>query len=86
MKGPISFVFTVLWFAIGLATLGTLKECTMLMIGHTIEAQQNQLSLVHWNNKLMPKKYLSKGGEHTSLHLSFRLHLKNPLIVAIINT
>ncbi len=26
MKGPINFVFTILWFGIGLAAMGTLKD------------------------------------------------------------
>lgn len=52
MRGPISFVFTILWFAIGLATIGTIKECSRVMMGHALEAQENQMSLGKWNRVL----------------------------------
>ncbi len=55
MKGPINFVFTILWIAIGLATLGSLKQCTLVMAGYAVEAQDEQLSLVRWNNRLNGK-------------------------------
>ncbi len=53
MRGPINFVFTVLWFAIAFATLGTLKECTLVMAGYAVEAQHNQFSLKSWNSELV---------------------------------
>lgn len=53
MRGPINFVYTVIWFAIGLATLGTLKDCTRVMMGYAIEANQNQMSLGAWNRELL---------------------------------
>ena len=56
MKGPINFVFTVLWLAIGLAIFGTLKECTLTMIGYAIQSQHEQMSLRAWNSKLVPKE------------------------------
>lgn len=55
MRGPINFVFTVLWIAIGLATIGTLKQCTLVMAGYAVESQSQQLSLVNWNKKLNDK-------------------------------
>lgn len=56
MKGPINFVFTILWFGIGLATLGTLKDCTRTMAGMAIEANKNQMSLSKWNQQLLRKQ------------------------------
>lgn len=52
MRGPINFVFTVLWFAVGLATLGTLRDCSRVMMGYAIEANQKQMSLSAWNREL----------------------------------
>lgn len=53
MKGPIGFVFTVIWFAIGLATVGTLKDCTMVMAGKAAKAQQQGISYGKWNRQLV---------------------------------
>ncbi len=56
MIGPVRLVFAVLWFAIGLATLGTLKECTMVMAGMAVEAHQTGgISYGWWNRQLVGK-------------------------------
>lgn len=31
MIGPIRFVFVIIWFAIGLGIVGSLKDCTAMM-------------------------------------------------------
>ncbi|MGE4131421.1 MAG: hypothetical protein AB7F86_07265 [Bdellovibrionales bacterium] len=54
MIGPVRFVFSVMWFAIGLATLGTLKDCTLTMAGMAAKSQQSDvISLGQWNRKLV---------------------------------
>ncbi|NJM09529.1 MAG: hypothetical protein HC883_01115 [Bdellovibrionaceae bacterium] len=56
MIGPVRFVFSVMWFAIGLATLGTLKDCTMVMAGNAVEAHQHGgISYGWWNRQLVGK-------------------------------
>lgn len=55
MKGPINFVSTILWFGIGFATVGTLKDCTRTMAGMALEASMNQMSLSKWNQQLLKK-------------------------------
>lgn len=53
MKGPVNFVFAIIWFAIGLSTLGLLKDCTMVMAGHAVQSQRHEvLSLGNWNRKI----------------------------------
>lgn len=57
MIGPVRFVFSVMWIAIGLATLGILKDCTMVMAGKAAHSQKNEmLSLGAWNRKLFAAK------------------------------
>lgn len=51
MIGPIRFVFTVLWFAIGLAMVGTLKDCTATMMGRAAHAQRHEVISCQWWNK-----------------------------------
>ena len=53
MRGPIGFVFTVIWFAIGLAMVGTLKDCTMAMAGKAAMAQRQSISYGRWNRQLV---------------------------------
>ncbi len=54
MIGPIRFVFTVWWFAIGLAVFGNLKECTLVMAGMAAKSQQAEAySMGKWNRKLV---------------------------------
>jgi hypothetical protein len=55
MTGPIRFVFTVIWFAIGLAMVGTLKDCTATMMGHAAKAQKQTISYGWWNRQLMKR-------------------------------
>lgn len=53
MIGPVRFAFSVMWFAIGLATLGTLKDCMLVMAGMAAKSQQTEmLSLGKWNRQL----------------------------------
>ncbi len=52
MKGPINFVFTIIWIAIGLSIVGTLQDCARTMVGRAVEAHDQQLSLGNWNRKL----------------------------------
>jgi hypothetical protein len=48
--GPIRFVYAIIWFAIGLSTVGVLKDCTMLMAARAAKANQGEvLSLKSWN-------------------------------------
>jgi hypothetical protein len=56
MSGPIKFVYTIIWFAIGLTMVGQLKTCTMIMAGMAVEAQSSQLSLSKWNQQLVGKR------------------------------
>lgn len=57
MSGPFRLVFTIIWFAIGLATVGTLKDCTMVMAGKAVHAHQSELiSYSWWNRQLVGKK------------------------------
>lgn len=62
MGGPVRFVVSVLWFAIALGTLGTLRDCTRAMMGHAVVANRHQLFLKDWNRKLFghPEKTTSK--------------------------
>ncbi|MGE0526592.1 MAG: hypothetical protein AB7G93_21480 [Bdellovibrionales bacterium] len=54
MSGPFRFVFTVIWFGIELATVGTLKDCTMIMAGKAAKVQQQEvISLGWWNRQLV---------------------------------
>jgi hypothetical protein len=53
MIGPVRFVFGILWLGIALATLGTLKNCTGVMMGYAVEANKNQMSLGQWNRQLL---------------------------------
>lgn len=41
MLGPIRFVFMILWFAIGLAMIGSLKDLTMIMAGEAAKAHNS---------------------------------------------
>lgn len=53
MIGPVRFVFSVMWIAIGLATIGTLKDCTMVMANKAAKSQQTEtISLGRWNRML----------------------------------
>ncbi len=56
MKGPINFVFIVIWFAIGLAMIGTLKDCTAKMGKEAaIVHKRGGISYKWWNTKLVGK-------------------------------
>lgn len=53
MMGPIRFVSAVLWFAVGLSTLGVLKDCTRTMAGMAVYSSRDEvMSLGKWNRKL----------------------------------
>jgi len=57
MSGPFRFVFTIIWFGIGLATVGTLKDCTMVMAGKATHAHQSEMiSYGWWNRQLVEKR------------------------------
>ena len=61
MSGPIRFVFSIIWFAIGLSMIGTLQECTASMGRQAATAQkQDGISYGQWNRELLrgsrPKK------------------------------
>ena len=54
MSGPIRFVFSIMWFAIGLSLVGTLQECTASMGYVAANAQkQNPISFGVWNRTLL---------------------------------
>jgi hypothetical protein len=54
MSGPFKFVFSIIWVAIGLSTLGTLKDCTMQMAGLAARSQQHDvLSLKALNRSVV---------------------------------
>ncbi len=61
MSGPVRFVISILWFAIALSTLGTLKDCTRVMAGHAVEAGRNQMSFGDWNRKLIGERKSGTG-------------------------
>jgi hypothetical protein len=53
MAGPIKFVFTIIWFAIGLGMIGSLKECTAIMGKEAAIATKNGgISYGKWNRTL----------------------------------
>lgn len=60
MRGPINFVFMILWIAIGLSVAGTLRECTSTMAGLAVEAPKSQLKLGDLNRKLFERARLSE--------------------------
>lgn len=56
MVGPIRFVFSVLWLAIALNILGTLRSCTSSLGSMAAHSQQEQvLELGKWNRVLNGK-------------------------------
>lgn len=55
MRGPIKFVFAVLWIGIGLSIAGTLRDCIRTMAGMASEAPKSQMKLGDWNRKLFDK-------------------------------
>lgn len=56
MIGPIRFVFTIIWFAIGLSMVGTLKDCTNAMGKEAVKAHQHGgISYRKWNRQLLGK-------------------------------
>lgn len=60
MVGPIRFIFSVLWFAIALSALGTLKACTQVLMGYAVEANQHQMSIKEWNKALLVERESNK--------------------------
>ena len=53
MFGPIRFVFTIIWFAIGLSIVGTLKDCTASMGKEAVKVHQHGgISFKKWNDRL----------------------------------
>ena len=53
MLGPVRFVFTVLWIAIALHTLGSLRACTKYLGTKAGYSQQHEtLELGKWNREL----------------------------------
>lgn len=53
MTGPIKFVFTVIWFAVGLGMIGSLKECTAIMGKEAaIATKHGGISYGKWNREL----------------------------------
>lgn len=57
MTGPIRFVFTIIWFAIGLAMVGTLKDCTGAMGREAAKAHmKGGISYGWWNRQLVGEK------------------------------
>ena len=57
MVGPVRFVFTILWIAIGLSSLGTLKACTNALVHKAASSQQGKaISLGEWNRRLNGEK------------------------------
>jgi len=56
MIGPIRFVFTIIWFAIALSVVGTLKACTSIMAGQAaIANQRGGISYAWWNRQLVSR-------------------------------
>ncbi len=54
MLGPIRFAFTVIWFAIGLGVVGTLKDCTASMGREAAIAHKHGgISYSWWNRQLV---------------------------------
>lgn len=57
MNGPFRFVFSVLWLAIALSTLGTLRECTLSMAGMAdTSVRHDVLSLSKLNHSLLDRE------------------------------
>ncbi len=56
MAGPVRFVIMVLWIAIALDTLGTLRGCTRTFADKAAHSQQQEnLELGQWNRLLNAK-------------------------------
>ena len=56
MLGPVKFVFTILWFAIGLAMVGSLRDCTAIIANKAaIEHKKGGISYGEWNRTLTHK-------------------------------
>lgn len=54
MLGPFRFIFTIIWFAIGLGIAGTLKDCTAMMGKEAAKAHQHGgISYGWWNRQLV---------------------------------
>ena len=56
MGGAIRFVFTIIWFAIGLSVMGQISQCTLMMAGRAAHAQGESISLGAWNRQLLRQK------------------------------
>ena len=65
MQGPIRFVFTIIWFAIGLGIAGTLKDCTATMARHAAIAHKHGgISYGWWNRQLVGDAQTVRNSEH----------------------
>jgi len=54
MRGPFHFIFTIIWFAIGLGVAGTLKDCTATMGKEAANAHRlGGISYSWWNRQLV---------------------------------
>lgn len=57
MLGPIRFVFVIIWFAIGLSIVGTLKDATVSMSKEAAIAHKHGgISYGWWNRALLDGK------------------------------
>lgn len=69
MNGPVRFVFSVIWLAIVLDTLGTLRSCTKALGDKAAYSQRHEvISLGNWNRKLIGKKLKGADMPKGSLH------------------
>ena len=57
MIGPIRFILALIWFAIGLGVVGTLKNCTATMANEAaIANKRGGISYGHWNRRMLNGK------------------------------
>lgn len=57
MLGPVRFVITIIWFAIGLGIVGSLKDCTDIMGNKAAQAHMHGgISYGWWNRQLIGSK------------------------------
>lgn len=61
MIGPFRFIFAIIWFAIGLGIIGTLKDCTANMANEAaIANRRGGISYGEWNRTLLDGRTSNK--------------------------
>jgi hypothetical protein len=56
MSNIVRFVGVLIWFAIGLSMVGTLRQCTAVLAGKASKSRQEDFSFGHWSRKLIGQR------------------------------